>query len=613
MLIGMCGVVLGQNTFTPKDELPVPKHRTINLQDIGPQEVFIEFLEHPKPGGKWYGEFLAAQKEEGSKLFPVTGEVRNGNRSSLDPPELIRSFSGNSFAGIPLDNHLAANNVGQIVSVVNTQMLVLGPTGIWEEAYSLDDFWEELGETDRYFDPRIIFDPVENRFIMAMMQDYDCDGSNIVFAFSASEDPTGEWHLYQFEGCPKQDDTFADFPMISITDEELFFTYNAVFQDSSWQTGFNETYIYQIDKEDGYDGEDLEWKSWDGIRYNGARLRYICPIKYATEEMDSECYFVSNRSFDIENDTIFFLKINGDLDHPELSLQVDALISPDKYGVPPNAQQPKDFLQTNDARVLDAFYYDNHIQFVSATRDFQTGLSAIYHGMIEDVEFAPALSSFLITNGTDYLAYPGIVYTGLNPDDRDAIIIATHASETRNPGYSACYYNFEHSPWTTVREGDRVIDMFKIDNPFGVDPTLERWGDYVGIQREYQGDGTIWTASVYGRPGNSNGTWIGYLSRPGVETSTTLPAVAEVDLKVFPNPTPAMVSIEVETDAAGKRMEAFLYDMNGGLVDKVFSEDLLRSTPFRFHYRPVSLQAGSYVLSLVIDGVQVGSETLIVQ
>ncbi len=206
-----------QVEYNVKSEVPVEPVATVNLSEFEVPETFVEYVEYPKPGGKYYHDFLAKQKERSARLFP-NGEDQPTFRTALDTPELITNFAGNSWnAGIPLDNHLAVSNGGQIVTVVNTQLVVLDNTGFYQGVFNLDQFWESLGEDDLYFDPRIIYDPVEDRFIMAMMQDFDCSGSNIVFAFSASSDATGEWNLYRFEGCPRSDATFADFPMISLS------------------------------------------------------------------------------------------------------------------------------------------------------------------------------------------------------------------------------------------------------------------------------------------------------------------------------------------------------------------------------------------------------------
>ena len=612
LFLGATGL-LAQVTYETSVQAPVRKVASVDLADLGPSYAYVEYLQMPKPGGEAYHRFLEEQKRKAELRFPLRDYVPVQPRSLVEPPEVLNTFSGNSWtAGIPLDNHLALNRDEQVVSVVNTHMLVAGPTGIWQESYNLDDFWAGLGEDEFYFDPRIIYDPEADRFVLVMMQDYDCAGSNITFAFSDTNDPTGTWHLYSFEGCPNADDTFADYPMFALTENELFFTYNAVYQDSSWQTGFAQTLIYQINKWDGYEGKDLNWRSWENIRHDGVKIRYMCPIKYATEDLSDQMYFLSTRSFDVTNDTIFFLHINGDLDNPDLALEVTPLISNQPYGVPPNAIQPQDRLQTNDARVLDGFLIEDEIQFVANTMDMETGRSAVYHGVVHFIDTEPLLTATVLRNESDHLAYPGITYTGLTPNDRDAIIVASHASEERFPGYSALYYNIDHSEWVTVKEGQRIIDMIKPNNGFGADPTLERWGDYSGIQRDHADIGSVWTASSYGKTGNKNDTWIGHLKRPEKSTSIVRPEVDAPEVSTYPNPVSTVVTVEINSITRGEVLEAFLYAPDGSLVATVYEGKVKADGPVRFHYNTSALPAGTYTLAISSGGSVLASQVVVV-
>jgi len=245
--------------------------------------------------------------------------------------------------------------------------------------------------------------------------------------------------------------------------------------------------------------------------------------------------------------------------------------------------------------------------------DFATGRSGVYHGVISDVSFAPVLNADILGNGSEHFAYPGIAYTGSLPGEHDAIITASHASSTRYPGYSALYFNEGYSDWVTVKEGQRNIDMLKVNNPFGLDPTLERWGDYCGIQRQYNAEGSVWTSASFGKPGSVNDTWIGHLKKPGKATSVTSLPEDPNAIVAFPNPANTWITIDVDIDAKGKLLEASLYDLNGRNLKTVFKKNVNDEGPMRFHYNAAELDAGTYVLSVMLDGVVRGSETIVVQ
>jgi hypothetical protein len=241
-----------------------------------------------------------------------------------------------------------------------------------------------------------------------------------------------------------------------------------------------------------------------------------------------------------------------------------------------------------------------------------TGRSGVYHGIISDVSIAPALHATILRNGSEHFAYPGISHTGSSPAEHDAIIIASHASTLRYPGYSALYYNNGHSDWIAVKEGQRNIDMLKVDNPFGLDPTLERWGDYSGIQRQYAEEGEVWTASSWGKPGSVNDTWVGHLRRPEKASSNKDIDLAG-SLEAFPNPAHSIVTMEIEVPAKGKLLDVIVHDMQGKPIRNVYSRRLVQDGPVRFYFHTKELAPGTYILQAMLDGKVWANKQIVVQ
>ena len=123
------------------------------------------------------------------------------------------------------------------------------------------------------------------------------------------------------------------------------------------------------------------------------------------------------------------------------------------------------FLSTNDARILDGLYFQDQIQFVSNTTDPVSGKAAVYHGIIENLNTTRDITAQIIVgDNDDALGYASIAYTGLDINDRDAIILVSHSSATRFPGHSALYFNNdrEYSDLVTVKEGEAVINMLNL-------------------------------------------------------------------------------------------------------------------------------------------------------
>lgn len=560
-------------------------------QEIDPYMVSIEPVIAPEVVSSREKEYLRMQKAFAQRKYPRQPVVRS--RSALEAPEVLNNFSGNNWtSATPLDNHIAFSADGQILSTVNVHMVVMNENGFWLSNRSLNTLFEPLTNVDGFFDPRVMYDPEEDRWIMALMNGTSCEDTQLMFAFSKTSDATGGWNIYKVDACPFADQTFADFPMISLVNDALYFTYNAVDENLPWQTGFVETFIWQIDKYSGYAGEDLDARLWSDVKLNGRNIRNLCPVKNATEELPSEAFFLSNRNFDIENDSIFILEITGGLDDPSAELLIDVQRSTQPYGVPPNALQPIDTLQTNDARILDAFLLDEHIQFVGNTMDFTSGKPAVYYGVIENIFSSRELSGTIIGGGDDELGYPGLAYTGILPGDRDAIIIASHASITRNPGFSGCYVDGygNYSDWVTVKEGQKPIDMRDF-------LTVERWGDYCGVQRIYHQPGRVYASASYGRYDNSNNTWVGLLARPEVNVGIDKSAEKEkIIVKTYPNPSTDWFEISFSLKSL-KDITILIHHVDGNFQN-VLAHQTLNAGAHILRFNLQTQPAGSYIIQI---------------
>ncbi len=603
-LLHMSGI--GQQYTTTTFQDPI-KAQVVMDDHHDPFAFVVEYQEAPHPTGKdAMKAFLRQRKLEAQRHTPLQTGVLMDHRSSVSPPDILASFSGNSIiTGTPLDNHLAVGPQEHVVSTINTHMLVTNNTGFWLGSYKLGEFFAAVGgTTNRFFDPRVIYDTEQDRFIMVIMNGSECSNSEIAFAFSQTNDPKGAWNLYAIDGCLNDDGTFADYPMMALTDSELFLTYNAVNADSSWQTGFFGTQIHQINKMDGYNGEALNRKVWTDITYEGRLLRNICPIRNADETLPESVYFVSNRNFDITNDTVFLMHLTGHLDDPEAALDMSYRVMDHPYGVPPYAVQTKDSMDTNDARILDGFELNGTIQFVGNSMDFNSGRSGFFHGMIFTDD--PSFSGIgkVVAHPTDYLGYPGIAWAGSNFGEQDALIVVSHCSPTRHPGGSAMYYDGlgEYSEIVPVVEGTRSVDMLL--------GTVERWGDYAGIQRHYNQPGSIWSAFSYGRPGNVHETWIAKIARPEINVATEEASKDQVRMTAYPNPSDDYVQIEIE-NPDGKNITVNLFDASGKPIETLYNGPANYPGKASMTFAMHSLPAGQYQVQVLLDNSQVITKRII--
>ena len=594
-------------SYKTYDYQPVSRAAVVNFAELGPDFApEMEYLEAPGPGGPSYKQYLRQQKKESAMRFPRKGETA-GTRGLATPPVLVNDFIGNTSSGsTPMDNHLAVSNGNQIVSVINRHIAIKDPFGDWIGAATLDNFFITMGLNINKFDPRILYDPEHDKFVLFAIGGNSSFESWVLLGFSQTNDADGAWNLYKIDGNPFSNGSWADYPIVALSSQEVFVTCNSVLDSQPWQTGFYESLIFQIDKMKGYSGEPLLVKLWSEIEFEGKRIRNLCPVKSADGTTEDRIFLLSNRNFAVQNDSIFILELDGVQTDPEVSLSIDVRKSDKAYGLSPDAVQPSGLLATNDARVLDAFRLGEQIQFVGNSIDTTTGQAAIYHGIIDNLGTTRDVTGNVVTGGADDLGYPSIAYAGIQPDDEDAIIIVSHASSVRFPGCSALYFDNErqHSELVTIKEGLDFINM--INNE-----PLERWGDYSGNQRKFDQPGIVWGSSSYGKSNNDNDTWIASLASPLYFSSAKEHQPEQLQVDVFPVPASDRVTIEFEARGI-QRVRISLMDMEGRLVRTLMEDRPKQEGKAQFSFATAPLPQGTYVLTVQGDGKALASKKIVV-
>jgi hypothetical protein len=563
-------------------DFKVKRSAVVNMSELDEEEdpsPFVTYLGVPDGIAHEHSHLEAVKKASKARFPRKETEAVNRTRSG-PPPNVLEAFRGIPGAlGIPLDNHLAVSNDGYMVTCANFHIAIYKDSDAPEKVSTLIQFTRPLGLPDFRYDPRVIYDPQEDRFIMTILHGTSRDRSQIIVAFTETNDPTGNWFLYLIDGNPFDQTIFSDYPMLGLTKDHFYFTVNAVDDELSWQEGFVETYIWQIEKLSGYAGASLLPATLiTGAEWEGKPIRNLCPITAGDENLQDKQYFISTRNFDIQNDTIFLVEL-GD------SLSSRTLVADVTYGAPPNAEQGTNTLQTNDARILDAFVQEGHVQFVANTIDTTTGLAVIYHGLIDDIDASTTVTGTIISEGDLELGYPDICYAGTARGDRHSIIVTSHVSRSRFPGVSALEFNgTEHSELISLFEGENYITR--------LGGAFERWGDYSGNQRIYNEPGGCWTVSSFGRNDRNYGIWISKLGRSDVNVSTE-DQVIQSDAKVYPNPAREWVSVEFETYTYAP-VVVQVVNLQGQVVMDIADFYPKKEGLMKFNFNSLVLPSGSY-------------------
>lgn len=542
----------------------------------------------PEPGG--YDKALKLQIDLARKDFRrVQAKMKTNGANAAPVPQNQKVFTANSSNGTPNDNSMAISNSGKIISVVNTNVRVFDENGTNQMPYrSLAGFTgNQLTGLDRTYDPRVIYDPNADRFIVIFLQGDSSNDSRIVVGFSQTNDPAGAWKWYALQGNRWNNGTWFDYPIVSISKKDLFITGNLLQDNKGWKDGFTQSVIWQVKLDDGYSGAALTNRYYDNIIYNGKPIWSICAVQGGATPYGPEAFFISLRPGDAKNDTVFLHAVNNTLESGKAQLSTRILKSNITYGLPPSAIQPSgQYLQTNDARALHAIIEQGVIYFAGNTIDTTNYSAGVYFGKIGNIWGAqPQVTAHIISYDTLDIGYPSLTYAGGGTGDQSLFMTFSHVSSTTFPGTSVVFvdrYGDISSP-LRVRSGDGSINLLTDSN--------ERWGDYTGIQRKYNETGVCWLSGSYGSSNGTHPTCVAKIKNVDPKLSATNLAVAS--MKMFPNP--VMETLMLELNVEQKTTCTFQVIDAQGRVIKTFSDRIINGSGlYKASFDVSSLPAGSY-------------------
>ena len=569
--------------------------------------VNIRNMDSVKQGNRKYSDYIQEKKKEiVTHNYSFVHNLTNANtRLSIDTtavPEVGKSFEGNPYNGsVPNDNTMAISKDGIVVSAINTNIIFYDINNdSLLKIVSLSKFSDTLTAVSKHqYDPKAIYDYKEDKFILVYLAGASSDNtSDIIVAFSETNDPLGNWNFYTLPGDAVNDNSWSDYPAIALNDKELIVTINLLKYGGSWQTAFRQSVVWQVGKSDGYKGDSIHTRLYYDIKYNGTNIRNIHPVRGGSRYYGPEIYLLSNQNFALESDTFFLMKITDSYNQPSSKLDVNLLLSDAKYGMPPNARQiGSKRLATNDARVLGAFYENGEIQFVGNSIHISgtDKYAGFYHGLIKEPDNA---SNFHLTIYNDKqhpnfeYGYPNISYCGTNTESQHSIITVNYSAADTFPGFGAIFFEKDSvfSILRNLQSGNTYIHVLW---------SLQRWGDYSGTQPMYGQPGKVWASGTFGKMVSNKrayGTWIAELYSP-VDDPPEVTLPADFSAKAFPNP-PLNHQVFIEFNLPEQQdIQVEIIDMNGRIVAGIFDGTALAGKNVLSFYT-ISLDNGFYVVRI---------------
>jgi hypothetical protein len=151
------------------------------------------------------------------------------SHTSRVTPVIDASFEANvSVDETPSSNTIAVSDDGIIISANNDAVIYFTETGTRLYEAKWVDFFNDNQLTSSFFGPRVLYDPVEERFILVTLHGKTSSTSRVIISFSKSKNPQDGWNVYKLPGNPVGNGTWFDFASIGISTNELYVSGNLI-------------------------------------------------------------------------------------------------------------------------------------------------------------------------------------------------------------------------------------------------------------------------------------------------------------------------------------------------------------------------------------------------
>jgi len=425
---------------------------------------------------------------------PPVAEVDTGGEVSAQASHLLRHWDAASNNGsIPPDPNMAVGP-NHVVVVLNDEWAVFDKNGTELFREDFNSWFENF--TDNIFDPKIVYDHHDDRFIWtALAKNADDQTSYWYVMISSGSSGTGLWWFYKLNaklngGTPTP--YWADYPYIGYDTEAVYVTGNMIenwpFVD--WDPKYSKIRI--LPKSDVYNADPVAYSDLWGMTDNGVDTSFsIVPCEVMS--FPNFMPLVNFRWFDPgSNDTADYVvlwKLTNPTTNPAIQGQQ---ITVNEYFLPPFGQQPpgsggNDYYVPNiDCRAMNAVYYLNYVYTIHTT-GYEWAANNVRSALQYYKIHAPSNTitwDGLYGNASYDYFYPAI---HVNKAFQDVAIVFGRSGTTEFP-------SIRHSGRRTA-DGTMQSSAYVVPGVATYEGS--RWGDYFGISLDPDDDETFWVGGQY--------------------------------------------------------------------------------------------------------------------
>lgn len=474
---------------------------------------------------------LRRRAEDQSRLpTAFAGALVSKSASTADAataPGSAAVFDGPSESDtnvIPPDPVLAAGP-NNIVVLINSLLAVYDKSGNLQGGgfQPLSTFFGGLGITGQIFDPRIIYDQTDNRFILtaAEVDLTNFTNGHVFVAVSQTSNPTGVWNKYaiDFEGrnLAGTANTFPDFPTLGLSSSAVYIStgqFELNQQCVATDTGgcsFSDTWIKVIGLPELLSGSSpLNITTFQNVKtatgFPAFAIEPALTYGSSSEEFLVAAEFNANPSSTLN---VFSINTSGT---PALSA---ADLSVPAFSLPPDARQPGgSLIATNDFRLLNAVWTNGSLWCGQNAGDSNGNAVANWYQISAASLPTVALSQSGTITGAGDAYFPAV---SAKPNGEAGVVFTTSSltlfASSAFVGRDAVDPAGSMTTFAVYKPGTALYDDFDL-----------RWGDYSGASVDPDGN-SIWVISEYASSPNPHfGTVVAQIRGPNsanLDLSTT--------------------------------------------------------------------------------------------
>jgi len=502
-----------RKSYTPSEriikeyQIKMPTPAKVNFTDLAKYE-----LAHPVKLKRRFIEQGEDREEKvkpprrpippGASVYHVPGDTGNSKPApQRDSPVPLGYWNGvmDNNTLIPPDIQGAAGNT-YVLETTNQEFKIYTKLGTLVNTLSIVTLFSTTGGSG-YFDPHCLYDANDGRYVIGMDGVASDGNSGMFLAVSETNDPTGNWYVYGFDGIINAGD-FLDYPLLGYNTNWVVLTVNDFI---GGETGNQvEGVVYVMNRADLYSGTLNAVNTFvDNFGFGNSPAE----TRDATQTTE---YIVADANGDQNgNGYVQIGSVTGTVNAPQYNVGTTLGVNKTwaEFEVGATQSGTTNTLEAGDTRIGNVICLNNTLWFshnvpIPAANPTYYGVdwwqvnpttpSVVQYGRVSD------------PNGVIFNYYPSI---SVNPAG-DALLGYCTSSPSTFP--SAAYSFHASTDAANTMESTEIYKPGLASYYKTYTGTRNRWGDFTGTTTDPL-DNSFWNFSEWANTGNEWATVIAHI------------------------------------------------------------------------------------------------------